>query len=108
MANKYKIAVIGLADFILPFKMIGFETHSVVSGAEAGEMLDLLNESDEYGIIYLTEDMAAQIPEVIQKYDAVLRPAIILISTHKEQLRIGMSRIQENVEKAVGADILNN
>ncbi len=106
MAKNYKIAVVGLSDAILPFKMLGFETHSVVNGQEAEEMLDLLTESDEYGIIYLTEDMAAQIPETIRRYDAVMRPAVILIPTHKEQLGIGMQRIQENVEKAVGADIL--
>ncbi|MBG9983809.1 V-type ATP synthase subunit F [Aerococcaceae bacterium DSM 111022] len=106
MASKYKIAVVGLADAILPFKMIGFETHSVVSGEEAGEMIDLLAESGDYGIIYLTEDMATEIPEKVREYDAIMRPAVILIPTHKEQLGIGMARIQENVEKAVGADIL--
>ncbi|MBG9988501.1 V-type ATP synthase subunit F [Aerococcaceae bacterium DSM 111176] len=106
MATKFKIAVVGLADAILPFKMIGFETHSVVNGEEAGEMIDLLSESGDYGIIYLTEDMAAQIPEKIRDYDAVMTPAVILIPTHKEQLGIGLARIQENVEKAVGADIL--
>lgn len=106
MAKKYNIAVIGLSDAILPFKMLGFETHSVINGEEAEEMLQLLTESEEYGIIYITEDMASQIPDTIRYYDTLMRPAVILVPTHKEQLGIGMARIQENVEKAVGADIL--
>ena len=56
--------------------------------------------------LYVTEAIASQIPETIRRYDAEISPAIILIPNHKGSLGIGKSRIQENVEKAVGQNIL--
>ena len=63
-------------------------------------------ENDEYGIVYLTEDFAQEIPDVIQYYDTVVTPAVILIPTHRGNFGIGAQKIQENVEKAVGMNIL--
>ena len=71
----------------------------------ARKMIDELAE-DEVGIIYVTEAIASQISETIRRYDAEISPAIILIPNHKGSLGIGKSRIQENVEKAVGQNIL--
>ena len=71
----------------------------------ARRMIDELSE-EEVGIIYVTEAIASQIPETIRRYDAEISPAIILIPNHKGSLGIGKSRIQENVEKAVGQNIL--
>lgn len=105
MAKHYRIAIVGNRDAILPFRLIGFDTYAVVTAAQAKERLQSLAKND-YGIIYLTEDIAALIPETISHYDAFVTPAIILIPTHKGRLGIGAARIQENVEKAVGQNIL--
>lgn len=106
MATKsYKIAVVGNRDAILPFRMIGFDIFPVVDGNQAKTTLRQLS-NENYGVIYLTEDVAAMIPEVIQYYDTVITPAVILIPTHRGQMNIGKQRIQENVEKAVGMNIL--
>ena len=61
---------------------------------------------EDFAIIYLTEDMAAEIPETLAYYDKQVLPAIILIPTHKGVMVLGQKRIRENVEKAVGQDIL--
>ena len=98
MASKtQKIAVVGNRDAILPFQMIGFQTFPV---AEAH-----LSQED-FGIIYLTEDMAQEIPDTIAYYDRQVTPAVILIPTHKGTTGLGRQRIRDNVEKAVGQDIL--
>ena len=44
--------------------------------------------------------------DTIRRYDALLTPAIILIPNHSGSLGIGKKRIQDNVEKAVGQNIL--
>lgn len=105
MAKQYKIAIVGNRDAILPFRLIGFDTYAVVTENQAKETLQNLAKND-YGIIYLTEDIAALIPETVSYYDNVVTPAVILIPTHKGRLGIGEARIQENVEKAVGQNIL--
>ncbi|MGX7092676.1 V-type ATP synthase subunit F [Hutsoniella sourekii] len=105
MAKQYKIAVVGNRDAILPFRVIGFDIFAVTSAEEARETMRDLGRGD-YGIIYLTEDIAELIPEVVRYYDTRVTPAVILIPTHRGQMGIGMKRIQDNVEKAVGANIL--
>ncbi|MBK0348113.1 V-type ATP synthase subunit F [Aerococcaceae bacterium zg-ZJ1578] len=105
MVKQYRVAVVGNRDAILPFRMIGFDIFPVTSGEAAKVKLRELAKED-YGIIYLTEDFAQEIPEIIQFYDTVVTPAVILIPTHRGQLGIGKQRIQDNVEKAVGMNIL--
>ena len=102
---SHKIAVVGDKDSILPFKILGFNVFPCHEAPTARKMIDELAE-EEVGIIYVTEAIASQIPETIRRYDAEISPAIILIPNHKGSLGIGKSRIQENVEKAVGQNIL--
>ena len=102
---KRKIAVVGDRDSVLPFKLVGFDVHFAHEATIARQMIDELAKK-EYGVIYVTEAIAAEIPDTIKRYDALLTPAIILIPSHVGSLHIGKSRIQENVEKAVGQNIL--
>ncbi|KXT77549.1 V-type ATP synthase subunit F [Streptococcus sp. DD11] len=103
--TSYQIAVVGSRDAILPFKLIGFQTFPVSQSQEAVKALRQLAR-DRFGIIYLTEDIAAQIPETLAYYDKQELPAITLIPTHRGSSGLGRQRIRDNVEKAVGQDIL--
>lgn len=106
MDNKtYKIGVVGNRDAILPFQMIGFQTFPVSDNQEAINTLRHLALND-FGIIYLTEDIAVEIPDTLAYYDSQVTPAIILIPTHKGQTGFALKRLQDNVEKAVGQNIL--
>ena len=106
MASKtQKIAVVGNRDAILPFRMIGFQTFPVAEAQETINTLRHLSQED-FCIIYLTEDMAQEIPDTIAHYDRQVTPAVILSPTHKGTTGLGRQRIRDNVEKAVGQDIL--
>lgn len=101
----HNIAVVGDKDSILPFKILGFSVFASSNAAQARETIDRLAVQN-YGIIYLTEALAEEIPDTIKRYDAILTPAIILIPNYSGSLGIGKQRIQDNVEKAVGQNIL--
>ncbi|MBS4749538.1 V-type ATP synthase subunit F [Granulicatella sp. zg-ZJ] len=101
----YKIAVVGDKDSIMPFKMIGFDTFFCRQPQEARETIQTLA-NQHYGIIYVTEQIAQIIPEVIAYYRNKSIPAVILIPNYKGSLNIGLNNIQENVEKAIGQNIL--
>lgn len=101
----HNIGVVGDKDSILPFKILGFSVFASTNPREAREIVDRLAR-ENYGIIYLTEELADQMSDTIERYDATLVPAIILIPNHSGSLGIGKRRIQENVEKAVGQNIL--
>lgn len=101
----FKIAVVGDKDSILAFKALGVDVHSVYDENDARRMVDTLAR-DNYGVIFITEQIASLIPDTIDRYDKEIIPAVILIPSNQGTLNIGMSRINENVEKAVGSNIL--
>ncbi len=105
MIFMYKIGVVGDKDSILAFKAIGIEVYPVVGAEESRKTIDRLAR-DEYGIIFVTEQVAAEIPDTIARYDKTMLPAVILIPSNQGSLNIGMKRISDNVEKAVGVNIL--
>lgn len=100
-----KIGVVGDKDSVLGFKMLGFDVRFVKDGQEARRTIDKMAE-ENFGVIYLTEEIAEKIPETIDRYDTMMTPAVILIPNHKGSQGIGRSRIEKNVEKAVGQNIL--
>ena len=96
--QTYKIAVVGNRDAILPFRLIV----SNLSGHRATRSDQYLAENsvrENFGIIYLTEDIAQAIPE-----QWLLRPAADtgsdLIPTHRGTTGLGQQRIRDNVEKS--------
>ena len=103
----YKIAVIGDRDSALGFKALGLETAFAENGEEAKAAIHRLA-AEDCAVIYLTEQLAQEIPEEIDRYTNSLRPAIILIPGKTGSLGIGIENINKAVEKAVGSNILKN
>jgi V/A-type H+-transporting ATPase subunit F len=101
----YKIAVMGDRDSILGFQALGLEVFPQEDISEARRTLHKLAHSD-YAVIYMTEQLAAQLTGDIDRYKDSVTPAIILIPGRSGSLGIGSSALQSAVERAVGADIL--
>ena len=79
MATTYRIAVIGSWESVMGFRALGLETYPVTAPEEARETIRELAKSGDCGIIYLTEQLAKDLPDVLDRYKDELRPAIILI-----------------------------
>lgn len=101
----YKVAVVGDKDSILAFKALGLDVFPVLDKDEARKTVDTIA-AQNYGIIFITEQIASLIPETIERYNDQIIPSIILIPSNQGTLNIGMDRINKNVEKAVGTNIL--
>lgn len=102
----YNIAVIGDAASILQFQLLGYAIFPMRSGDPVAEKIEALAK-ENYGIIYLTEQLAQMVPETIEKYKAAVTPSIILIPSQKGTLQLGQQAIHQNVEKAIGQNILD-
>ena len=100
----YKIAVLGDRDSVLGFKALGLDTFFVESADEARHTLHQLAK-ETYAIIYITEQLAADIPAVIARYKTTVTPAVILIPGKTGSHGLGAQALQSAVERAVGADI---
>ncbi len=100
----YKIAVLGDRDSVLGFKALGLDTYFVETTDEARHTLHRLAKED-YAIIYVTEQLAANLSADIARYKTEVTPAVILIPGKTGSLGIGAQALQSAVERAVGADI---
>ncbi|MBM7709612.1 V-type ATP synthase subunit F [Enterococcus lemanii] len=101
----YKIGVIGDKESIMPFKLFGFSVHYGINEAAIKQALEKMV-AEKYGVIYITETCAKQIPQQIAALKQHLTPAVVLIPDHDGTKGIGLNEIQKNVEKAVGQNIL--
>ena len=100
-----KIAVLGDRDSVLGFKVLGLEVCAVMTPEEGREALHHLAR-ENCAILYITEQLAAQIPEEIARYKDDPTPAIILIPGREGPLGLGREGIRTAIQRAVGADIL--
>jgi V/A-type H+-transporting ATPase subunit F len=101
----YKLSVVGDKDSVLAFKALGIDVRAVNDALEARRVVDDLAR-DGYGVIFITEQLASQIKETIDRYSSEVIPAIILIPSNKGSENIGLNAISSYIEKAIGSDIL--
>jgi V/A-type H+-transporting ATPase subunit F len=101
----YKVGVMGDKDTVLAFKALGLNTFPVTEPDEAKRTLRALAR-DRYAVIFITEQMASKIEDMIEEYQNEILPAIILIPNNQGSLGIGMQKIKESVERAIGVDII--
>lgn len=101
----YKIAVMGDYDSIYGFASLGLEVFPVTDKEEAGKLLHRLAEGD-YGVIYMTESLAAKIESDIARYSDRIMPVIVPIPGVSGNTGNGIKAVKKSVEQAVGSDIL--
>ena len=102
-----KIAVIGCRETVMGFKALGLDVFPAADAAEARQTLRRLTRGEEsYAIIYMEEGFAAELKSEIDRYKDSPTPAIILIPGRDGSLGLGLSALDEAVERAVGTNIL--
>lgn len=103
----FKAAVIGDRQSVLGFRALGLTVSTAETAQEAAEALHRLAKS-QHAIIYITEQLAAKIPEDVAVYLDLPQTAVIPIPSKDGILGIGNSELHKAVERAVGADILRD
>lgn len=105
MVNK--IAVIGDKDSVLAFKSVGVEVFDATTAQEAQTLIKKLSQ-EQYAVIFIAENLAEQIPAVLAKAKTQPFPAVVPIPTTEHSSGFGMKGIKNDVEKAIGVDIIFN
>lgn len=102
----YKTAVIGQRESVMGFMAAGFTVVEADDAVTAARELRRLAQSEEYAVIFITEDLAMQITQETDRYRAKPIPAVIAIPGKNGSCGFGLENIKKSVERAVGADIL--
>ena len=103
----YKVAVLGDRDSIYGFAALGLDVYYADSYDEGLRLFKEITSSENYAVIYITEQLADMIRTEIDKFSYKPSPAIILIPGVKGNTGEGLNSVKRSVEKAVGSDILN-
>ena len=101
----YKIALIGNRDTIIGFKLLGVSLFPTTKKDEAVEILTKLVK-EEYGVIFVTEEIARQLVEEIETLQKTFFTGITIIPSKLEKKHLGQKMLRKNIEKAIGTDIL--
>lgn len=104
MSDSFAISVLGDRGSVLGFRAIGLDTHFAETPDEARPILKQLAKTS--AIIYITEALADGLQSEIAAYTDRVTPAVVLIPGKNGSLGMGMSRLKDAVERAVGANIL--
>ncbi len=102
--SMLKIGMIGDYNSVMGFKAMGIETYVVQDSQKASEILWKMARSD-YGIVFVVEDVAEKIMDVIEEVNRETFCSVILVPGIKGSKGLAISKIGKNVEKAVGMDI---
>ena len=91
------------------FKALGLESYPASNAEEAGQILRrLTRERDDVAILYIEENLAAQLGHEIDRFKDSPTPAIILIPGREGSLGLGQNALRSAVERAVGTNILGD
>ena len=101
----YQVAVMGDYDSIYGFSALGVDIFPLDDKVLAIKELRRLADN-EYAIIYITESLAAEISEEIDRYRERVTPAIILIPGVLGNTGEGVLGVKKSVEQAIGSDIV--
>ena len=102
-----RVGVIGNINSIMALKAVGVEVFNATSADQAIELVKKLS-NGEFAVLFIEETLAQQIPDVLQKAKTKPYPAIVPIPSAKGATGFGMQGIKNDVEKAIGTDILFN
>ena len=103
-----RVGIIGDRESVLGFMALGYTVCEVSDVETARKALREMTENQSFGIIFVTEALAPELAEDIDRYKDSPLPAIITIPTAGGAGRgYGMNALHRAVERAVGADILD-
>lgn len=103
VSEMAQIAVLGDRESVLGFQALGLEVFPAETAEQACGILRRLERGGETAILYLTEQLAAQLPDELERCRGQARLAIVPIPGRAGSLGLGAAGVNSAVERAVGA-----
>ena len=105
--NGYKIAVIGDRESVMGFRALGLDVFPADKADVKAVFAKVVRAEDPgYAILYITEELTIPLRAEIDALKDELTPAVIPIPSKDGTLNLGMTALNNAVERAVGSNIL--
>jgi len=104
-----KVAAFGEKDIISIFKAAGIDIFPVNGDIDKiSETEERLRQivSEGYGIIFMTETIAAKLDDLVREYANETSPSIVVIPGLGKRNNYAVKNLRRAIIKAVGADIM--
>ncbi len=103
-----KVAVLGDADFVMPFSVLGVDTFA--TGQTRDEIADNAKKIIEgkYALIIVAENIALAVEAVFSDYQDAPTPCIVVVPFTTEPTGIATRTLGEALKMATGINILQN
>ncbi len=103
-----KVAVLGNADFVMPFSALGVDTYSV--GHTTDEIIENANKiiSEKYALVVVAENIAPTVEEAFAALTNAPIPSILVVPFTTESRGFATRALGEVLKTATGINILQN
>jgi len=102
----YKIKIIAPKYLIAPLAILGIDPYPADSDAEARQALEKATEKREPALIFLSERLAGDLQEDIDKLNKKPDINVVLIPDNKGSVGLAASQIQHLVRNSIGAEVV--
>lgn len=103
-----KLAAIGDWNTVFPLKAIGIDVFPIEEPSQAPKILTKISRDNQYGVIFISEDLAEFVQKEMRQLAWLDLPAVILIPHVSGSKGLGLSVVRETMKKAAGRDILSD
>ncbi|MBN1298301.1 MAG: V-type ATP synthase subunit F [Actinobacteria bacterium] len=103
---KTKIAAIGEKDIMLIFKSVGADVFPVHNTEQAESVLKKVAK-ENYGIVFITETIAAKLDYLIREFSEMLQPSVVVIPGLGKRNNYAVEVLRNAIIKASGTDVFS-
>ena len=103
-----KVAVIGNADFVMPFSALGVDTYAVAGTAGQIQQKAAEVAKGGYALLVVAENIAETVDEVFSDYQDKPTPCIVVVPFTTEPKGFATEALAEVLKMATGIDILKS
>jgi len=102
------VAVIGAADFVMPFSALGVDTFA--TGERPEEIAEKAGKITEgkYALVVVAENIAPAVERIFSNYDKLPTPCIVVVPFTTEPTGVATKALGEALKIATGINILQN
>jgi len=101
-----KTAIVGDGDSIMVFKAAGVSAFPVSDAKEARTVLRSV--AGEYSVIFLTEELSAELGDFLKRFDEAPYPVILTVPSQNGSAGKGVENIRRTAERALGVDLFGD
>jgi V/A-type H+-transporting ATPase subunit F len=102
----FRVAIVGDKGSVLSFRALGLNAYAIDKPEEVRDIWPQIIE-EGYAVIFVTETLYLQIKDLLPVTDEGKTPIVLIIPEATGGTKLGVRRIKETVEKAIGVDIVS-